>query len=62
MKPGRKTPTVDTDRPLMNDFMTDDAFDKLLDAWFGNIARVLIPGGGFYIWGGYANCGNYRPC
>ncbi len=49
------------DRPLMNDFMTDDAFDKLLDAWFGNIARVLIPGGGFYIWGGYANCGNYPP-
>ncbi len=49
------------DRPLMNDFMTDEAFDKLLDAWFGNIARVLIPGGGFYIWGGYANCGNYPP-
>jgi len=49
------------DRPLMNDFMTDEAFDMLLDAWFGNIARVLIPGGGFYIWGGYANCGNYPP-
>ncbi len=49
------------DRPLINDFMTDEAFDKLLDAWFGNIARVLIPGGGFYIWGGYANCGNYPP-
>ncbi len=49
------------DRPLINDFMTDEAFDKMLDAWFGNIARVLIPGGGFYIWGGYANCGNYPP-
>jgi DNA modification methylase len=49
------------DRPLANDFVTDEAFDKMLDAWFGNIARVLIPGGGFYIWGGYANLGNYPP-
>jgi len=49
------------DRPLINDFLSDEAFDKMLDAWFGNIARVLIPGGGFYIWGGYANCGNYPP-
>ncbi len=49
------------DRPLANDFVSDEAFDKLLDAWFGNIARVLAPGGGFYIWGGYANCGNYPP-
>ncbi len=49
------------DRPLANDFVTDDAFDKLLDAWFGNIARVLLPGHVAYIWGGYANCGNYPP-
>lgn len=49
------------DRPLTNDFVTDEAFDKLLHAWFGNIARVLLPGRGFYIWGGYANCGNYPP-
>lgn len=49
------------DRPLANDFVTDEEFDRLLDAWFGNIARVLVPGGGFYIWGGYANCGNYPP-
>jgi DNA modification methylase len=49
------------DRPLANDFVTDDEFDRLLAAWFGNIARVLIPGGGFYIWGGYANCANYPP-
>jgi DNA modification methylase len=49
------------DRPLINDFVSDGEFDRLLDAWFGNIARVLIPGGGFYIWGGYANCGNYPP-
>ncbi|MCC6427838.1 MAG: ParB N-terminal domain-containing protein [Phycisphaerales bacterium] len=49
------------DRPLANDFVSDEEFDRLLDAWFGNIARVLVPGGGFYIWGGYANCGNYPP-
>ncbi len=49
------------DRPLANDFVSDEAFDKLLDAWFGNIARVLAPGRGFYIWGGYANCANYPP-
>lgn len=49
------------DRPLANDFVTDAAFDVLLDAWFGNIARVLEPGRGFYVWGGYANLGNYPP-
>lgn len=49
------------DRPLANDFVTDDAFGKLLYGWFGNIARVLLPGRGFYIWGGYANLGNYPP-
>ncbi len=49
------------DRPLANDFVSDDEFDRLLAAWFGNIARVLLPGRGFYIWGGYANCANYPP-
>ncbi len=49
------------DRPLANDFVTDEAFDKMLQAWFGNMARVLSPGRCFYIWGGYANCGNYPP-
>lgn len=49
------------DRPLANDFVTDEAFDDLLAAWFGNLARVLAPGRGFYIWGGYANCANYPP-
>jgi ParB-like chromosome segregation protein Spo0J len=49
------------DRPLANDFVSDEEFDRLLDAWFGNIARVLVPGRGFYIWGGYANCANYPP-
>ena len=47
------------DRPLENDFVTDEAFDEMLLAWFGNMARVLKPGGSFYIWGGYANLGNY---
>jgi DNA modification methylase len=49
------------DRPLANDFVTDEAFEQLLSAWFGNLARVLMPGRGFYIWGGYANVANYPP-
>jgi DNA modification methylase len=49
------------DRPLANDFVSDAEFDRLLAAWFGNVARVLAPGRGFYIWGGYANCANYPP-
>jgi len=49
------------DRPLANDFVSDEQFDQLLHAWFGNIARVLLPGRAAYIWGGYANCANYPP-
>jgi DNA modification methylase len=63
--PGKSKPTQKKlrakDRPLANDFVTDEAFDKLLDAWFGNAARVLLEGRGFYVWGGYANLGNYPP-
>jgi DNA modification methylase len=40
------------DRPLANDFVTDQEFDRLVDAWFSNISRVLQPGRAFYIWGG----------
>jgi len=47
------------DRPLENDFVTDEEFTELLRSWFGNIARVLEPGRAAYIWGGYANCANY---
>jgi DNA modification methylase len=49
------------DRPLANDFVSDEKFDELLAAWFGNMARVLEPGRSLYIWGGYANCANYPP-
>ncbi|MCA9054558.1 MAG: site-specific DNA-methyltransferase, partial [Planctomycetaceae bacterium] len=49
------------DRPLANDFVSDEEFDRLLDAWFGNIARVLAPGRALYCWGGYANCANHPP-
>lgn len=49
------------DRPLANDFVSDEEFDRLLHAWFGNIARALLPGRAAYIWGGYANCANYPP-
>src|SRR5262249_8736643 len=63
--PEKATPTTKKlrpkDRPLANDFMDDAEFERLLHAWFGNIARVLQPGRAFYLWGGYANCGNYPP-
>ena len=49
------------DRPLANDFVSDQQFDQLLQAWFGNVSRVLVAGRSFYIWGGYANCANYPP-
>jgi DNA modification methylase len=49
------------DRPLVGDFITDEDFAARLDAWFRNGARVLRPGGAFYIWGGYANIANYPP-
>jgi DNA modification methylase len=49
------------DRPLANDFVSDEAFEQLLTAWFGNLSRVLVPGRGFDIWGGYANVANYPP-
>jgi DNA modification methylase len=47
------------DRPLANDFVSDEEFDRLLLAWFGNIARVLLPGRLMFIWGGYSNIANY---
>jgi DNA modification methylase len=63
--PGKSKPTQRKlrakDRPLANDFVSDDEFDHLLAAWFGNLARVLEPGRTFFIWGGYANVANYPP-
>jgi DNA modification methylase len=63
--PGKAKPTSKKlrakDRPLANDFVSDEEFDRLLHAWFGNLARVLLPGHAFYVWGGYANLGNYPP-
>ncbi len=49
------------DRPLEGDFVSDEEFIEMLRAWFGQMARVLAPGRSFYIWGGYANLGNYPP-
>ncbi|MCL2646866.1 MAG: DNA modification methylase [Phycisphaerales bacterium] len=49
------------DRPLANNFISDEAFDEMLDAWFGNIARVLLPGHSFFMWGSYSNLGSYPP-
>ncbi|HKQ49707.1 MAG TPA: DNA modification methylase [Phycisphaerae bacterium] len=60
---GKPKPTTSKmrakDRVLANDFMSAADFDKVLLAWFGNIGRVLVPGGCFYIWGGFANWANY---
>jgi DNA modification methylase len=47
------------DRPLANDFVSDEEFEQLLLAWFGNIARALLPGRLYFLWGGYSNIGNY---
>jgi DNA modification methylase len=64
-RPTKAKPTTQRirakDRALANDYLTDPEFARLLDAWFGNLARVLEPGRAFYIWGRYANCGNYPP-
>jgi DNA modification methylase len=49
------------DRPLANDFVSEQYFGQLLHAWLGNVARVLQPGRSFYVWGGYANVANYPP-
>src|SRR5262249_22269701 len=38
------------DRPLENDFVSDEEFNELLHVWFGNLARVLLPGRAFYLW------------
>ena len=63
--PEKATPTTKKlrakDRPLENDYVSDEEFDRLLHACFGNVARVLRPGRAFYIWGGYANVANYPP-
>ena len=49
------------DRPLANDFVSDEDFERMLRAWFAQMARVLEPGRAAYIWGGYANVANYPP-
>ncbi len=61
--PGKAKATHDRlrakDRPLENDFVSDEEFDQLLHAWFGNLSRVLLPGRAAYIWAGYANVVNF---
>ncbi|HKX45970.1 MAG TPA: DNA methyltransferase [Planctomycetota bacterium] len=62
--PGKAKPTGKMrakDRPLANDFVPADEFDRLLRAWFGNASRALLPGHACYVWGGYGNLGNYPP-
>jgi DNA modification methylase len=47
------------DRPLANDFVSDEAFNEMLSAWFGNMSRVLLPGHTFFVWGGFSNLANF---
>jgi DNA modification methylase len=47
------------DRPLTNDHLDHREYGRLLRAWLGNLARVLLPGRAFYLWGGYSNIGTY---
>jgi DNA modification methylase len=49
------------DRPLTNDFVSEEEFNRLLHAWCENVKRALEQGRGFYLWGGYANIANYPP-
>ena len=49
------------DRPLANDFLPPAEFERMLGSWFKNAAGVMVPGASMYIWGGYANVGNYPP-
>jgi DNA modification methylase len=48
------------DRPLANDCVSAAEFGRLLHAWFGNLAQVLLPGRAFYLWGGYINAGVFQ--
>ncbi len=60
--PGKSKPTGKMrprDRELANDFLPPEEFEKLLRAWFQNLSDALHPGRSFYLWGGYANTGNY---
>jgi DNA modification methylase len=63
--PGKSQPTDaklrPKDRPLQSDFLDDGVFRQRLGSWFGNMARVLIPGGAFYVFGGFSNLANYPP-
>ena len=64
--PGKAKPTRKKlrakDRPLANDFVSDEAFDELLRRLVRQHgSRARSPGAAFYIWGGYANLGNYPP-
>jgi DNA modification methylase len=59
-KPTRKKLRA-RDRPLANDYLPKEEFCGRLSLWLGNLARALEPGGAYYVWGGYANLGNYPP-
>ena len=63
-RPGAARPTGKMrakDRPLENDFLPPEEFERKLLSWFANASAALEPGRSFYCWGGYGNIGNYPP-
>ena len=50
------------DRPLVNDFISDEAFEALLCRPGSRTPPgSCVPAAPFYVWGGYANLANYPP-
>lgn len=44
-------------RPIANDKMTESEYRAFTEAWLAHAKDRLVPGGGFYIWNGFANFG-----
>ncbi|MEL6795449.1 MAG: DNA modification methylase [Planctomycetota bacterium] len=53
----RPTGSASKSRPIANDKMTDAEYREFTARWLRLAKDRLIPGGGFYIWNGFANFG-----
>jgi len=55
---GRPTGTsAGGSRPIANDKMSDAEYRAFTEAWISLAKDRLIPGGGYYVWNGFANFG-----
>ncbi len=52
---GEKKTERARDRVILNDDHSPAEYERLVLAWFGQMARVLVPGGAVYAWGGYVS-------